>query len=228
MPHPDDNPRRAGGWLAVAASSAVLLAAASVAPSAGAARSRIEDGDKIELTGIVTDAAGLPISGLHVVLEASRSAFDIRRLRKTTRDLTRLTGITNERGEYRIEWPWNGYYNTFQLLVGIPTRSPEGEKLRILERVDVTQRIERGSPVVSALVVENSAFVENLRSFLATINTEDERRTHRDMGEPDKVERFAHPDRTEVAWWYFASGKVYRFRDGTLAQVETFDPVKEF
>jgi len=77
-------------------------------------------------------------------------------------------------------------------------------------------------------VVSDADFVRNLREFLATISSEDERRVHRQMGEPDKVERIDYPDHREVSWWYFESGKVYRFRDGRLEQIEPFDPVEGF
>lgn len=199
-----------------------------VALPAGAAQSAYEDGQRIELTGIVTDPAGLPIQELHVMLEASRSSFSFRHFRREKRDTTRLTDLTNERGEYSLEWPWNRYYNTYELVVGIPIRRPDGEHLKELERVDITRRIERGSPVVSALVVSDAGFVRNLREFLATITSEDERRVHQQMGEPDKVERVNYPDHQEVSWWYFESGKVYRFRDGRLEQIEPFDPVEGF
>lgn len=202
----------------------LVLAAATPAPG----RAVYEEGERIELTGIVTDPAGLPIPNLHVVLEAARSRFSLRKLRRAKADVSRLTGLTNERGEYSLEWVWNGYYNTFELLVGIPVRGPEGERLKVLERVDLTRRIEQGSPVVASVVVENADFVVNLRSFLATIESEDERKVHREMGEPDKVERVDFPDHREVSWWYFESGKVYRFREGSLERIEPFDPVEPF
>ena len=206
---------------------AMVLAAALPADAAWG-RSRYEQGERIRLTGLVTDPSGRPIPNLHVVLEASRSHFSLRSFGKAKKDLTRLSGLTNERGEYLLEWPWNDYYNTFELVVGVPIRKPKGERLRILERIDLTREIEKGSPVVNAVVVSDISFVNNLRQFLATIDTEDERKVHRQMGEPDRVQQVNHGDSQEVAWWYFESGQVYRFRDGRLDRVEPFDPVKEF
>jgi hypothetical protein len=187
-----------------------------------------DEGQRIELTGLVTDPAGHPMANIHVVLEASRSGFSITRLGATKKDPTRLIGLTNERGEYSLEWPWNRYYNSFELLVGVPIRRPDGERLKVLERIDISQKIKRGSPVVSAVVVQNYDYVAKLRAFLATIGSEDERSVHQQMGEPDKVERVEYPDRVEVAWWFFEAGKVYRFKNGRLEKIDPFDPVKGF
>jgi hypothetical protein len=203
---------------------ALLLAALLALP--GAALAAYEDGQKIQLTGLVTDTSGRPIPELQVVLEASRSYFDIRHLARDQKDVTRLSGITNERGEYSLEWPWNRYYNRFELLVGIEVRRADGDHLKVLERIDLTQKIKRGSPVVSAMVVKDASYVASLRAFLATIKTEDQRRVHLEMGQPDKIEQVEAPDHLESAWWYFEAGKLYRFRDGRLERIEPFAPVK--
>lgn len=195
---------------------------------AGPAEAGYDEGQRIQLTGLVTDPAGHPMANLHVVVEASRGGFSFRQLGKTKKDTTRLLGVTNERGEYTLEWPWNRFYNNFELLVGVPIRRPDGERLKVLERIDISQKIKRGTPVVSAVVVDDHAYVNNLRAFLATIRTEDERSAHQQMGEPDKVERVELPGHYEVAWWYFEAGKVLRFRDGRLDKTDTFDPVKSF
>lgn len=208
---------------------AAVLAFSLLTPAPEAAaigRSAYEDGQRIQLTGLVTDPAGLPISNVHVVLEASRSVFSLRQLGRAKKDLTRLTGLTNERGEYTLEWPWNGFYNTFELVVGVPIRREGGEKLRVLERLDITRRIDKGSPVVISLVVEDARFVKNLRQFLATIDTDDERRVHREMGEPGRVQEVNEGGSQLVSWWYFESGKVYRFRNGRLQNIEPFTPVR--
>ena len=225
-----DNPSASPSSSSPAGSARRLLAVAVLALAllAVPAWAGYDEGQRIELTGLVTDPAGHPMANLHVVLEASRSGFSIRQLGQTKKDPTRLIGLTNERGEYSLEWPWSRYYNSFELLVGVPIRRPDGERLKVLERLDISQKIKRGSPVVSAVVVDDSSYVAKLRAFLATIRTEDERSVHRQMGEPDKVERVEFPDRLEVAWWYFEAGKVFRFRDGRLERTEPFDPVKAF
>lgn len=204
------------------------LLVVGVAILAVPAEAGYEEGQRIQLTGLVTDPAGHPLANLHVVVEASRGGFSLRQLAKTKKDTTRLLGVTNERGEYTLEWPWNRFYNNFELLVGVPIRRPDGERLKVLERIDISQKIKRGTPVVSAVVVDDHAYVTNLRAFLATIRTEDERSVHQQMGEPDKVERVELPGHYEVAWWYFEAGKVLRFRDGRLEKTDTFAPVKSF
>ncbi len=213
-------------WARRLARALVVPACAALLLALPAAAGVYDEGQKVLLTGLVTDAAGQPIPDLQVVLEASRSFFDIRKLGRTQKDLRRLSGLTNERGEYNLEWPWSRYYNHFELVVGVAVRHAGGEHLRVLERHDISQKIKQGSPVVSALVVKNVKFVSELRAFLATIRTEDQRRVHLEMGQPDKIEQTEYPDHLEAAWWYFEAGKVYRFRDGLLERIEPFDPVK--
>jgi hypothetical protein len=74
--------------------------------------------------------------------------------------------------------------------------------------------------------LQDTTFLTNLRTFLAAADTADEQRVYRQTGKPDRVDSMKHPDREESAWWYFALGKVYRFRDGRLDRVEDFPPVK--
>lgn len=193
-----------------------------------------KDGERIEITGIVTDPSGRPMPRLSVVLEASRGGFSVTRLEKTKKDPARVLGWTNERGEFSLEWPWNRFYNNFELLVGVPVRRPDGEHLKVLVRVDLSQRMKRDNPVVSAVAVTDFQLVDNLRTFLASIESEDQRQVHREMGEPDKVERVEHggsagaPAWAEVSWWYFEAGKLFRFSAGKLVKTESFPPVEDF
>jgi hypothetical protein len=135
---------------------------------------------------------------------------------------------TNDGGEFGLELGWNRRFNHFELVVGVPVRKARQEQLVELAREDVTSRLQAGSPMVASMVVQkqNAEFVVKLRELLATIRSDDERRVYDEMGKPDKVERVQYPGRTEVSWWYFEAGRVYRFKDGRLEQVVPFEPVK--
>lgn len=185
-------------------------------------------GKEVEITGLVADPEGNPIADLHVVLEVTRQYFSFRRFGWEKTEPVRVTTRTDQRGIYTLHWPWDNHYNSFELLVGVPVRKPEGERLRVLQRVDVTQKVLRGGPVVASLVVDNTGFLNSLREFLANLKTEDERRIYQEMGKPDKVQLIRYPEHRETSWWYFEAGKMYRFRDGELEQVVHFDPVKAF
>ena len=67
-----------------------------------------------------------------------------------------------------------------------------------------------------------------MRDFSASIDSDDERRIYAEMGNPDRVQRTIAADHEEVSWWYFQSGKAYRFKDGVLEQVVHFEPIKPF
>lgn len=226
--------------LAILAVLIVLLVAlvprdAGAAPQqpAGAAGSSGPAGstaavERVSVSGIVTDAAGKPLPDLRVVLTASRRAFSLREMRRADRDTRRVAAVTNARGEYSLEWPADPYYNNFELIVGLPLKKGEGERIEPLERQDVTQRIAKGGPVVAALVVQKPGRINAVRQFLAGLDSADERRVYGEMGNPDEVKTVRYPDHEEVSWWYFESGRMYRFRDGALEQVVPFDPVKSF
>lgn len=186
---------------------------------------RYKQGDRVQLTGVVSDRAGRPLENVRVVLEAKRSYFSVRTFRREDGEVRRLSAVTNAKGEYSLEWPWDTYFNRFEMLAGVPVRKARTDRLEVLAREDVTQRIQGGSPVVVSLVIENSRFVDTLREFVASVRSDDERRIYEEMGKPDKVERVNYPDHTEASWWYFESGRVYRFRDGRLDQVVPFTPV---
>lgn len=218
-----------GALAAAAAVLTALFAGAAVPPPAAAAIH--QEGEKVEVTGVVTGKDGVPVPGVRVVLEASRTQFSLRSFSQETKDATRLTALTDARGQYTLSWPWNSYYNSFELLVGVPVRKPGGEKLHVLEKVDLTRRIRKAGPVVATVVVDNVDFVRKLKAFVASVDTDDERRVYEREGKPDEVKQQVWSDgsgRVDAGWWYFASGRVYRFQDGVLTGVESFDPVREF
>jgi hypothetical protein len=211
-----------------AALLAVLGAAVAAAP---AAASRYHDGDRVSFTGLVTDTAGKPMAGVQVALEVARSYISLRELRRAEKDVRRVSTATNAQGEYTLDWIWDSYFNRFELLAGVNVRRGREESFEALERADVSERALAGNPVVSAIVIRNRGFVDRLRDFVASVHSADERRTYEEMGTPDDVKRVNYPGRpqaVEASWWYFDAGKVYRFRDGRLEQVERFDPVQRF
>ncbi len=77
-----------------------------------------------------------------------------------------------------------------------------------------------------SITVEDRRFLDSLRQFLASIQTEDQRKVYQEMGKPDRIRNIQYPTYLEASWWYFESGRVYRFRDGRLEQVVPFDPVR--
>jgi hypothetical protein len=187
-----------------------------------------QDGEFIEIAGAVTDAGGLPIPDLTVVLEASREAFSFTKMRKTERDRTRISAETDSSGQYSLQWRWVDYYNHFDLLVGLPDRTGDEAQLRVFEQIDLSKRIRAGSPVITNVIVDDSGFLDTLRDFMDSVDSEDERRIFEEMGNPDRVQRVLSGDQEEVSWWYFRIGKAYRFRDGELEQVVHFDPIEPF
>ncbi len=203
-----------------------LLAAAAPAP---AAAGPYREGETVVVTGVVTDGQGMAIPKLIVELEAARSVFNVRALQRVKRDARVVsTTTTNERGEYSLEWPWSDFYNLFEVRAGVPVRRGESETTRVLSRVDVTRRMGQGSPVVVAVGIDDTRFLSSLRAFLASVDTEDEKRVYRALGRPDQVDTMKSPRHDDATWWYFEAGKAYRFRDGRLVQVEPFDPVRRF
>jgi hypothetical protein len=81
---------------------------------------------------------------------------------------------------------------------------------------------------VTNVIVTDHRYLETVRDFAASIDTEDERRIFDEMGNPDRVQRILSGDHEEVSWWYFESGKTYRFKDGILEQVVHFEPIEPF
>ena len=205
-----------------------LLVALAVSLPAVAARSPYAQGDEVVFTGVVTNAAGLPIPALQVTLEASRAAFNFRRLGRVRENATRLATVTDERGEFSLPWRWDDYYNRFDLIVSVSIRTAEGESMVELQRVDLSRRTHQGSPVVSAIQLADTELVDSRREFLAALNSDDERRVYEQAGLPERTDRVRFPSYEEVTWWYFRHGRAYRFRDGILNQVVPFDPVEPF
>ena len=207
--------------------SLFLILATFVAPASEAARnSPYQAGETVRVTGVVHDGEGRPIADLEVVLEAARLGFHVGPFGRAPREVVRGATKTDANGEFSLQWGWNPRFDRFELVLAVPYQGPEGRELHVLKREDVTRRVLQGSPVAVPTVLEDTSFLENLRSFLAELDTPDERRVYQEAGRPDKVETTRFPDRTESSWWYFEAGKVFRFRDGVLTSTRTFDPVR--
>jgi hypothetical protein len=188
---------------------------------------RYDQGQRIQVTGVVADAQGQPIPGVRVAFEGTRTYFSVRELRRTAdKEVRRVSATTDAHGQFTVEWPWDSYFNHFELAVGMPVRARGGERLEELTRQDVTRRVLAGSPAVVAVTIENRQFIDRLKEFLASVQTDDQRKVYDEMGKPDRVRNVKYPGYTESSWWYFESGRVYRFRDGRLEQVVPFDPVR--
>jgi hypothetical protein len=186
------------------------------------------EGEFIEIAGVVTDTEGLPIPDVTVALEASRKAFSMTKMKSTERDRTRISTQTDSTGQYTLRWRWVDYYNEFELQVGVPERAGEDAELQVLESIDLSKRIRSGSPIVTNVTVTDRRYLDTVRDFSASIDSDDERRIYAEMGNPDRVQRTIAADHEEVSWWYFQSGKAYRFKDGVLEQVVHFEPIKPF
>ncbi len=207
-----------------------LLLLASGATSPAGAIVHYAKGQKIEVTGVVTDAGGGPLDKVTVTFEASRAGFSFRTLHRVPRETVKVSATTNDRGEFSLEWPWSDEYSLFELVVGISVRGAQGEQFHVLSKTNLTRQVLAGTPVVANanLNQKQTAFLTKFRRFLAAIKTPDEERTYHQMGAPDTVKELKYPDRTEVTWWYFNRGKAYRFRDGKLVGIDQFDPVSPF
>lgn len=212
-------------WPLLGSLLAVGLLLLPVEPAEAKGRER---GEKVQFTGLVTDSAGRPLEGVQVILESARRKFLARKLRRETVDTFRVNVETDAGGSYTIVWPWNDYYNHFELLVAVPYRSGNEETLQILARYEVTDKAYEGPTVVSSLVVADTTFLNTLRRFLADLDTEDEKRIYPRMGKPDKVEKIGPRGKVEASWWYFDAGRVFRFEAGKLAEEKAFDPVTTF
>lgn len=206
---------------AIARAALLAVLALALVVAAPRAEARHEKGTSISVTGLVTDTDGTPLSNVRVVLEASREVFSFRQLGPVLRDTTKVAAVTDARGEFKLSWPWDSFYNHFEVAVGVPVRDGREERLEVLTRSEITRRMARNEKVVVPLVVDNAEFVRKLRAFLAGIDTDDERRVYQQMGTPDRIEERG----SEVKWFYFERGRMFRFESGRLTETKAFTPV---
>jgi len=212
--------RRAAALLALA-----LLAAAP----AGAALpwgEPFQVGAAVRFEGTVADAEGRPLEDVEVTLEASRTRLDWRALERVPAATATRSTRSNERGEFAFDWAWQEGFRRFELVASIAVRGPGGEARQELARVDLSARLRQGSPVAATLTVADAEFVRALRAFVASLASADEHGVYAEAGKPDSVDRREAPGGATAAWWYFELGRVYRFRDGRLTEIERFAPVR--
>ncbi|MEM7352185.1 MAG: hypothetical protein AAF657_15395 [Acidobacteriota bacterium] len=180
-------------------------------------------GDPVAIDGRVTDGDGIAVPGVTVLFELSRKSFQLRSFRRVKGPPLKVPVVSGTDGEYRHLWHWDGYYNTFELAVAVPVQRNGRDDFEVLHRVDITPTVSQGGAIQVPLVIEDAAYLRWLRRFLDGQASAEERRIFEEMGRPDRID--AH-DPGVFAWWYFEAGKVYRFRDGAIEQIEPFDPIK--
>lgn len=213
--------RRTAAALALGAALAATLAAAAPWPW----RFSYAAGDPVGVHGTVADTAGAPLAGLEVAVEASNPRFDWRSLARVPGEVTRQVTRTAADGSFALDWSWDPRFRHFEVVVSLDESLGRRSLRRELSRLAITDRLARGSPVAAALVVEAGDQVARLRAFLAGVDSEDEKRIWEELGLPELVEAGAEGDAAETAWWYYAAGRVARFRDGRLLEVQSFAPV---
>lgn len=205
------------------AAVAALLALAGLGALPWA--SPYEEGQIVRLQGSVADRAGRALADVEVALEAGRGRTDWRSFRRET-ELRRVTTLTDERGQFALDWPWDSSYRSFELVATVRVSAAGREVASELARLDVRDRL-RGEPAVTAtLTVERPGYVDRLRDFVGSIASDDERRVFAELGVPESVDRVESPAGVESAWWYFEAGRVARFRDGALIETQEFDPIR--
>jgi hypothetical protein len=205
--------------------AALALLVTVVFATSTEARDRPE-GEEVVVTGSVIDVSGLPVAGVTVELRGTRRAFSLRDFRIARRGGRTVSAMTDSSGQFSLHWIWHPYYNRFDLVAGVDlSGAATPPQLRVLADVDLSKRIRTGNPVVATLEIDDRSIVDELNDFLADVDSPDESQVYQEMGKPDKVRVTTYPAWQETNWWYFELGKVYRFRDGTMTSVESFEPV---
>ncbi len=183
----------------------------------------LSTGDPVAISGKVTDTGGRTLGGVRVVFEASRKS-----LRRGENEVRRVAGTTDAGGAYTISWPWDPYFNRFEIQAGVAIRRGKEEKFEVFERQSLSARQMESGPVVVPVIIREGERLAKLRSFEAQIRTDDERRVYAELGQPEEVRIVEYPGLRESTWWYFELGRAYRFEAGRLVQVIPFDPIRKF
>jgi hypothetical protein len=216
--------RPAGVRRLLATAAALPLAFAPVAPAHAAVH---RQGEAVEVTGRVADPEGAPLAGVEVSLLAYHSTPSLRRLERVEAYESHVATLTDAQGDFSLTWSWHDFYDRFWVAAGLKLPG-ESAEFHELDRVDVSKRMVESGPVVVTLELPHGPELDGYLEFVAALASEDERRVFSQMGQPERVDRLELAQQEEVTWWYFRSGKAYRFEDGRLDVVIPFDPVKSF
>ena len=215
--------RSAKGSLLAAGLAALCFATVATSPLEAAPKR----GEIVPISGTVMDAEGRPIPGITVLLEASRVRFSLRKLKNQKEAPLRRPVVVDSEGRFRFDWSWDSHHNTFELAAGFEARYGDRLDFEILLRQEITALVVAGGGEMN-LVIEKADYARWLGRYLEGDVPADEARLFREQGRPDKlvVEETEPGEAAVSAWWYFADGKVYRFRDGRLDETVDFEPIK--
>jgi hypothetical protein len=200
------------------------------AHNAEAAGYPYQQGDYVEVTGIVSDASGAPLKGVTVLFDAQRNKINYLKFRRETKDTYRIATRTNDAGEYTVRWQWNPYYNSFALTAAVPTKRTGREDYHVLSTMTIDDRFKGGgSPVVVPLQVPDATYFYTYLRFLSIVDSPEEKRIFELRGQPEKLDLTRTEDGVETStWWYFRQGVSYRFEKGEIAEQTEFEPVTDF
>lgn len=175
------------------------------------------------ISGRVQGADGQALAGVHVVLEASRTAFRLRSFKRRTSEPVQLPTVTDAEGRFYFAWQRDRHFNELRLSVALPVQRGGRDTFEVFLEQDISEQVRAAEgPFEILLTVQSSAQLDWLRRFLDGTAHADEEKVFREMGRPERHDHDAVLD--ESSWWYFAVGKVYHFRAGQLDQVTHFDP----
>ena len=193
--------------------------------SAHAEKFPFASGDEVLVEGVVTDSNGRPLPNLEIVLEVAKMRISLRPPGKAKANIVRGATATDTEGHFGLRWEWRPGFDRFEVIVAVTVPEPTGKHLQVLFRLDITDQVQIGSPIVVPVILEDTALIDELKTFQDNLNSADEHRVYQGSGRPDRIDREEFVHHTESAWWYFRFGKVYRFEDGVLVKVDDFEPV---
>jgi hypothetical protein len=100
------------------------------------------------------------------------------------------------------------------------------DDFKIFLRQDLADLLKSPSPLPGTLLVlPETDYLDWLLAFLESISTPAKAQVYEEFGLPEQVDEEAATGLS--SWWYFALGKVYRFRQGEPPQVQHFTPIAE-